>query len=530
MSGMQGSSILYGDNTIPGVPVPEEIKELMPTIDRELKKWGLDYYPPIIEMLEYDQMSEVAAYGGFPVRYPHWKFGMEYEELARGYEYGFSKIYEMVVNTSPYCYIYCLNSNNLIDNVTVIIHALGHSDFFKNNVFFGPTSGNMMNQLADNAMRIGKYMDRWGKERVTKFIDDILKISTLTDPTKAWDTKKVKKMIFKDERIVSHPRRLQNDSSYMEDWINTREWLEAEKERIEKEDIQRQLDIFNTPVKDIFGYLKDNGNFKPWQQDIISMLYDEAMYFSPQGATKMLNEGWASMIDYKLCACEGLISLGQEHPDTGIIQYAKHKMGVLGGKFSENPYKLGFELLSDIEDRWNKGKFGREWEECTDINEREKWDKKLGLGKEKMFEVRANCNDYLALLQYFTPEFCEKMQYYETKWYPNGETQIVSRDFKKIKTKLLQRYMNRGLPDIRLVDPNHKNKGWMLMQHFAEDQPIYDPYCREVLLSMYNLWDNNVFLATKSMDGEELVYVCTGSSDPQKDITLMTRADYESHS
>jgi hypothetical protein len=35
----------------------------------------------IFEMLSYDQMNEIAAYGGFPNRYPHWRFGMEYEQL-----------------------------------------------------------------------------------------------------------------------------------------------------------------------------------------------------------------------------------------------------------------------------------------------------------------------------------------------------------------------------------------------------------------------------------------------------------------
>ena len=31
-----------------------------------------------------------------------------------------------------------------------------------------------------------------------------------------------------------------------------------------------------------------------------------------------------------------------------------------------NPYKLGFELWKDIEDRWNKGKFGKDYDDCDD--------------------------------------------------------------------------------------------------------------------------------------------------------------------
>jgi stage V sporulation protein R len=60
--------------------------------------------------------------------------------------------------------------------------------------------------------------------------------------------------------------------------------------------------------------------------------------------------------------------------DYGIIEYSQHKMGVLGGKYSMNPYKLGYYLLSDIRKRWDKGQFGTEWDECTDIRKKEKWD------------------------------------------------------------------------------------------------------------------------------------------------------------
>ena len=93
-----GSSILHGNGTVPGVPLPEELKKLIPTIFKECKDYGLDYYPTIVQMLSYDEISEIASYGGFPVRYPHWKWGMEYEELQRGYEYGMHRIFEMVVN------------------------------------------------------------------------------------------------------------------------------------------------------------------------------------------------------------------------------------------------------------------------------------------------------------------------------------------------------------------------------------------------------------------------------------------------
>ena len=68
-------------------------------------------------------VSAVAAYGGFPTRYPHWRFGMEYERLSKGYEYGLSKIYEMVINNDP-CYAYLLEGNSTVEQKLVVLVAM----------------------------------------------------------------------------------------------------------------------------------------------------------------------------------------------------------------------------------------------------------------------------------------------------------------------------------------------------------------------------------------------------------------------
>lgn len=522
---MSGTPILQGDNTIPGIKIHKEVKAVLPQIELHCKKMGLNYYPIIIEFVSYDEMAEIASYGGFPNRYPHWSFGGEYEEMLKGYEHSQYRISEMVVNTNP-CYIYCMDSNTLVDNVDVIAHAIGHNDFFKNSIFFQPTDSNMMNKLANHGTRIRAYMARWGDETVTTFIDQVLMIDTLIDPGKAWKKKEQKKVMYKDEREYKFPERLTPHHQYMDEWVNTKDFIRKQQSDIQKEEAAEYLDLFEGPEKDILGYLKDNANLKPWQQDILSMLYDEAMYFAPQRATKMINEGWASFVDFHIMCREGLASLGQKTDDCGIFQYANHKARVLGGKYSQNPYKLGFELFCDIEDRWNKGKFGDEWENCKSIKERENWDKKLGLGTEKVFEVRKNYNDYLMIQEFFTPEFCEKHQFFEWRRHPNGEYELMSRDFKQIKQKMLKRYLNGGLPDIRLADPNHLGKGWFFMQHHWDGRPLYDSYARDAITAVYRIWGATVVLATKTKDGVEYLYVCDGPSS-LNNVHLVTREEYE---
>jgi stage V sporulation protein R len=70
-------------------------------IEKIARGYGLDFFEVIFEVIDYDKMNEIAAYGGFPTRYPHWRFGMEYEQLSKSYSYGLSKIYELVINTTP---------------------------------------------------------------------------------------------------------------------------------------------------------------------------------------------------------------------------------------------------------------------------------------------------------------------------------------------------------------------------------------------------------------------------------------------
>ena len=521
---MHGSSLLLGNNTIPGVSIPGELEVLIPKILQECRDFGLDFYPTVVQMLTYDEMSEIASYGGFPVRYPHWKWGMEYEELQRGYEYGMHRIYELVINTSP-CYLYCLNSNTLVDNITVIAHATGHNDFFKNNIFFAPTSQNMMNRLANNGTRIRRYMNRWGKEKVTEFIDHVLRLDTLVDPVNAWSKKEIKDPVIRDSRKYNHPKRLKVEHGYMEPWVNTEKWISRQPEDIERRETAVELGLFMEPQRDILGYLRDYAPLRPWQADIVAMLYEEAMYFAPQRATKVLNEGWASTIDFEIMAKRGFVGLGQPTHDCGIIDYARHKTGVLGGKYSMNPYKLGFYLFMDIEERWNKGRFGADYENCQDMKEKENWDEGVGLGKDKMFEVRKYYDDVNAIMEFFTEEFCNKYEFFEWEKFPNGEYKIKSRDHKSIKSKLVRRHLNGGLPAIQLVDPNYQNKRRFLLQHQWDGRVLYLPYVKATLTSIYALWQSDILLATRNRDSEEIVYFCNGVNE--EDVFVLTREECE---
>ena len=81
--------------------LPAELATEQQRVSAVAASVGLDFFQVIFEMVDWEQMNTVAAYDGFPVRYPHWRFGMEYDHMMKSHTYGLSKIYELVINTDP---------------------------------------------------------------------------------------------------------------------------------------------------------------------------------------------------------------------------------------------------------------------------------------------------------------------------------------------------------------------------------------------------------------------------------------------
>ena len=146
---------------------PPELLAAKKQIRERARSYGLDFFPVIFEMCDYEQMNQVAAYGGFPQRYPHWRFGTEYERLRKQHFYGLGRIYEMVINNDP-CYAYLQESNQLVDQKLVISHVYGHADFFKNNLWFGQTNRKMMDEMANHSTRIRRHIEKQGYDTVEK--------------------------------------------------------------------------------------------------------------------------------------------------------------------------------------------------------------------------------------------------------------------------------------------------------------------------------------------------------------------------
>src|SRR5450432_58285 len=217
--------------------LPPHLRVLKDEIEGYAREYNLDFYETIFEVVDADDLNEIAAYGGFPTRYPHWSFGMAYERLSKSYTYGLSKIYEMVINNDP-CYAYLMQSNPVGDQKLVVAHVYAHSDFFKNNCFFAHTSRKAIDDMANHGARIRGYAERFGHENVETFLDCCLSIENLIDihstgirrqdeTRQASQLEEEKDDELKVERIRS--------KDYMDRFVNPQEFLDSKKKELEDE-------------------------------------------------------------------------------------------------------------------------------------------------------------------------------------------------------------------------------------------------------------------------------------------------------
>src|SRR4051812_1424035 len=216
--------------------LPPDLRKLKEEIEAHARAYGLDFYETIFEVVDADDLNEIAAYGGVPTPHPHWSFGMQYEELKKGYDYGLSKIYEMVINNDP-CYAYLMRCNHTVDQKLVMAHVYGHCDFFKNNAYFAHTSRKMMDEMANHGARIRRYVERAGEDEVEAFLDRCMSIDDLIDIHSVAIRRRdeASRFDFSEQKPEEQGPNRFKSKDYMEDYINPPDVLKAEGEEARKQ-------------------------------------------------------------------------------------------------------------------------------------------------------------------------------------------------------------------------------------------------------------------------------------------------------
>ncbi|MFL6214979.1 MAG: SpoVR family protein [Blastocatellia bacterium] len=460
-----------------------EVKELEEAVEQIWEiatvKFGLDPFPVRFEIVPATVMYEIGSYA-LPGRYSHWTFGKAYHRQKMMYDFGLSKIYEVVINANP-SYAFLLETNSTTQNKMVIAHVLGHVDFFKNSVYFSKTNRRMVDEAAIHARRMSEYEFKYGRKVVEDFLDAVLSIEEHIDPNLF-----IRKSSRNGDRRGKdeQPKRREGryDDLFSEDELGGA----SPEDSADKRKLQPEHPL---PEKDIIYYLmKHSPILEDWQRDVMAMIHEEMEYFIPQMQTKIMNEGWASIWHSRIMRELDL-------PTSNHLEFAELHAGVVSPhKGQLNPYYLGYRIFEDIEKRWDN----------PSKEERERFGRAGSQGREKMFEVRELDNDISFLRNYLTEELCEELDLFVYQLVDDEEWTVTEKGWEKVRNQLVANMTNFGFPYIEIVDGDYNHNRELYLMHRFEGVELDMKYARKTLEYVYKLWGRKVHLET-SVDEEALV-------------------------
>ena len=242
---------------------------------------GLDPYPVHFEMVPATIMYEFGAYG-LPGRFSHWTHGRAYQQIKTMYDYGLSKIYELVINTNP-AYAFLLENNSVLQNKVVAAHVLAHVDFFKNNLYFEHTNRAMLETVSINAERLRRYEFEHGREAVETLLDAVLSIQEHIDAEPAPAEGAAGAAEARSAATAGRPRPF-------DDLLRLGEAAEppAEPSRGSSRPSPRRICCCSWPT-----------TRRTWSRGSATSCTScgrSSIYFLPQMQTKIMNEGWAVVL------------------------------------------------------------------------------------------------------------------------------------------------------------------------------------------------------------------------------------------
>lgn len=405
---------LMGPDDLPDLPEhdPARLAEYSDDIDRLTALaggFGLSFHPIWFRRASRDNLSLVASFG-LPNRFSHWYFGGIYKNLKLQQDEAMFSILELVLNTNP-VYAFLLDSNTHLENLVVIAHVLGHVDFFKNNCWYTRSDKDMLNKCEQHSRAIRQLSLRYGKERVDDLLAAALTISGTVNSFELNPALRRERLLyFLDDRLESRLKKLKKSDPA---WVDT--YLAAK---------------------------------------LLRMIRLETEYFDLIGRTQIINEGWASFVEFKC--------LEKYLPPDQWLEFSL--------MFSKRPppYLIGFTLWDSI---FRQG------------------------GWSKVLRVRATYEDVAFVDEFLSQDLIRRLDLFIV----DNETGEKDDDVRKIKDRIIEDKLLRGEPQVRVSGCDAESLA-LSLRHLDTERTLDKKRCELFMRELYKLWPHEVSL----LDGDNL--------------------------
>jgi stage V sporulation protein R len=262
-----------------------------------LDELGLNIYPNQIEVISTEQMLDAYSSVGMPLFYKHWSFGKHFARNEAMYRAGMQGLaYEIVINSNP-CISYIMEENTAMMQTLVIAHAaFGHNHFFKNNYLFQQwtDADGILDYLEFAKSYIAQCEERYGEAAVEHLLDAAHAL--MTHGVHRFPRRRPADLRSEERR--ARERREHDESVFNDLWRTVPGKEKATEDQTAE---QRRRALLELPQENILYFLEKTApRLQPWQREILRIVRQVAQYFYPQSQTKLMNEGCATYVHYRI--------------------------------------------------------------------------------------------------------------------------------------------------------------------------------------------------------------------------------------
>jgi len=463
---------------------------------------GLNVYPNQIEVITAEQMLDAYSSVGMPLFYKHWSFGKHFAFHEASYRKGLMGLaYEIVINSSP-CISYLMEGNTATMQALVIAHAaFGHNHFFKNNYLFRQwtDADGILDYLDFAKSYVAQCEERHGRLAVEVTLDAahaLMSHSVDRYPGK-------KKLDLRTEEKRAAQRRLHEESAFNDLW-RTVPTGPAKSNAVQ--DVERRRKLLGLPQENLLYFLEKSApRLAPWQRKLLRIVRQIAQYFYPQSQTKVMNEGTATYVHYRIM--NRLYERGRISDGNFLEFLQSHTNVVFQPDFDQpgysgfNPYALGFAMMRDIERIVTK----------PDDEDREWFPDIAGTGDVMgvLRNVWANYRDESFIGQFLSPRLMRHFRMFHLRDDPEQQAGIRvdaihnERGYRRVRRELARQY-DVGFTDanIEIVDVDLAGDRRLMLRHFVVNgAQLNETDAKRVLQHLADLWSYDVSLVEVDSTG-----------------------------